>query len=87
MRTEDNAEGINSEETVWVAPGNVGYYADGTQTGSAHPGGNYSGNTAELASETAFDGWVVFDNDFPRRRDHCGQPCGGHRRLHHQLLG
>ena len=62
---EDNVEGINSEEIwVWVAPGNVGYYADGTQTGSAHPGGNYSGNTAELASETAFDGWVVFDNDF-----------------------
>ena len=62
---EDNVEGINSEEIwVWVAPGNVGYFADGTQTGSAHPGGNYSGNTAELASETAFDGWVVFDNDF-----------------------
>ena len=29
---EDNVEGINSEEIwVWVAPGNVGYYADGTK--------------------------------------------------------
>ena len=56
-------EDINSEEIwVWVAP-NVGYYADGTQAGSTTLG-NYSGNTAELASETAFDGWVVFDNDF-----------------------
>jgi hypothetical protein len=63
---EDNVEGINSEEIwVWVAPGGLGYYADGTPTGKAtHPAGAYSGNTAQLASETAFDGWVIFDNDF-----------------------
>jgi hypothetical protein len=63
---EDNVEGINSEEIwVWVAPGGLGYYEDGTPTGKAtHPAGAYSGNTAQLASETAFDGWVVFDNDF-----------------------
>ncbi len=63
---EDNVEGINSEEIwVWVAPGGLGYYADGTPTGKAtHPAGAYSGNTDQLASETAFDGWVIFDNDF-----------------------
>ena len=49
---EDNVEGINSEEIwVWVAPGGLGYYEDGTPTGKAtHPAGAYSGNTAQLLS-------------------------------------
>ena len=49
---------------VWVAPDGQGFYPDGEATGSTHPGGAYSTNTAPLESTTAGDGWVIYDNDF-----------------------
>ncbi|MDA0940299.1 MAG: T9SS type A sorting domain-containing protein [Bacteroidetes bacterium] len=65
--TADNAD---NSLWIWVAPGNQGYYADGTETGSAHPGGEFStgnppySNYFPIESTTAGNGWMVFDPDF-----------------------
>ena len=58
---EDNA---NDSLWAWVMPGGQGMYADGSATGTTHPGGEYSTNIGALASPTADDGWMIFDNDF-----------------------
>ena len=58
---EDNA---NDSLWAWVMPGGQGMYADGSATGTAHPGGEFSGNIGALASTTAGDGWMIFDCDF-----------------------
>ena len=49
---------------IWVTPTGQGQYLDETSTGSAHPGGFYSGNSGTLESSTASDGWMIFDCDF-----------------------
>ena len=49
---------------IWVTPTGQGQYPDETSTGSAHPGGFYSGNAGTFESSTASDGWMIFDNDF-----------------------
>ena len=64
----------NGDNTIWlyVAPGNQGQYADGSATGSSHPGGQFSFNNNNpsnpiyfpLESTTADNGWMVFDADF-----------------------
>ena len=56
-------QNVETDIWVWVAPGNTGYYADGTATGVAHPAGVYSTNIGALESTTASDGWMIFDND------------------------
>jgi hypothetical protein len=58
---EDNA---NNDIWVWVQPGGQGLYADGSATGSTHPGGEFSTNIGLLESTTADNGWMIFDNDF-----------------------
>lgn len=49
---------------VWVAPGGQGQYSDGSPTGSAHPGGEFSTQIGSLESTSAADGWMIFDCDF-----------------------
>lgn len=57
-------QNVETDIWVWVAPGNTGYYADGTATGVSHPAGYYSTNIGALESTTASDGWMIFDNDY-----------------------
>lgn len=64
----------NGDNSIWlyVAPGNQGQYADGSPTGSSHPGGQFSFDNSNpanpqyspLESTTAGNGWMVFDADF-----------------------
>jgi hypothetical protein len=49
---------------VWVAPGNIGYYANGDPTGVDHPGGEFSTNIGPLESGTPENGWMIFDCDY-----------------------
>ena len=59
---EDNQDG-----SLWIfmdPSGTPSYVSDGTPTGSDHPGGFYSSGTDPLASATAGNGWLIFDNDF-----------------------
>lgn len=57
-------QNVETDIWVWVAPGNTGYYADGTATGVSHPAGAYSTTIGALESTTASDGWMIFDNDY-----------------------
>ena len=51
---------------IWVAvgPDGFGTYYDGSPTNAVHPAGEFSTNIGPLASVTAANGWVIFDNDF-----------------------
>ena len=57
-------QNVETDIWVWVAPGNTGYYADGTATGVSHPAGVYSTTIGALESTTASDGWMIFYNDY-----------------------
>ena len=59
--TEDNA---NNNIWVYVGSDGFGTYSSGNATGVQHPGGEYSNNIGTLDSETFYNGWMIFDNDF-----------------------
>ena len=56
----------NANDSAWVYVGSdgMGTYPSGNATGVEHPGGEYSTNIGLLDSETADNGWMIFDSDF-----------------------
>ena len=57
----DNA---NDSSWVYVGSNGMGTYSSGNSTGVEHPAGEYSTNIGLLASETADNGWMIFDCDY-----------------------
>ena len=59
-------EDTSPETTIWqyVQPEGDGFFADGTASGVQPPAGEYSTNIGGLNSETAANGWMIFDADY-----------------------
>ena len=57
----DNA---NDSSWVYVGSDGMGTYSSGNATGVEHPAGEYSTNIGLLESETADNGWMIFDCDY-----------------------
>ena len=60
------AEDTSPETTIWqyVQPEGDGLFFDGTASGVQPPAGEYSTNIGGLNSETAANGWMIFDADY-----------------------
>ena len=54
----------SSELWQYVNEDGDGYYFDATASGVQPPAGYYSGNAGTLESETAANGWMIFDCDY-----------------------
>ena len=56
----------NAGDSAWVYVGTdgMGTYSSGAASNATHPAGEYSTNIGSLESETADNGWMIFDCDF-----------------------
>ena len=59
-------EDTSPDVTIWqyVDAAGDGYYQDATASGVQPPAGEFSTNIGALSSETADNGWMVFDPDY-----------------------